>query len=121
MKINVAEKLALFSDQWSPKVVAECNGQHVKLAKLQGAFVWHDHAEEDELFYILKGTLLIDFRDRETVELHPGEFCVVPRGVEHNPRTKDGMEVHLMLIEPATTKHTGTVETDRTVKEFDRL
>lgn len=119
MKVNVQEKFGQFSDQWSPKIIAELNGQHLKLAKVQGDFVWHDHTNEDELFLIYKGTLFIDFRDRETVELNPGEFYVVPKGVEHFPRTKDGMEVWLMLIEPAEIKHTGEVSTDRTVTKYE--
>ena len=120
-KINLAEKFAAFTDRWSPKIIAELNGQQVKLAKVQGEFVWHDHAGEDELFLIYKGTLLIDFRDAPTVELQPGELVVVPRGVEHNPRTKDGQEVWLMLFEPAATKHTGDVVSERTVTEYERL
>lgn len=119
MKVNLAAKFAAFTDQWTPKIVAECNGQHLKLAKVQGAFVWHDHAAEDELFLVQRGTLIIDFRDRPAVELGPGELCVVPRGVEHNPRTKDGEEVWLILIEPAGIKHTGDVVADRTVANYD--
>ncbi|MEL7161717.1 MAG: cupin domain-containing protein, partial [Bacteroidota bacterium] len=78
MKVNIQQKFAQFTDHWSPKIIGELNGQHLKLAKVQGEFVWHDHANEDELFLIYRGTLFIDFRDRETVELNPGEFYVVP-------------------------------------------
>lgn len=112
--INLSQKLSLFSDQWSPKVIAELNDQYIKLAKVEGEFVWHDHANEDELFVILKGTLILEGRDG-IAEVGPGEICVVPKGVEHLPRTKDG-EVHLMLIEPKSTKHTGEVKTERTVE-----
>ncbi|MEO0473037.1 MAG: cupin domain-containing protein, partial [Bacteroidota bacterium] len=97
---------------------AEMNGQQIKLAKVQGEFVWHDHAAEDELFVVFKGTLLIDFRDR-TESISEGEILVVPKGIEHRPRTKDGEEVWLMLIEPIGTKHTGEVVDQKTVKEFD--
>lgn len=119
--INIQDKFGLFTDQWSPKIIAELNGQQVKLAKVQGEFVWHDHAEEDELFLVFKGTLFIDFRDRESVELKAGELYVVARGVEHFPRTKDGEEVWLMLLEPAATKHTGKVMTERTVQQYEWL
>jgi len=101
--------------------MSELNGQEIKLAKVKGEFVWHDHANEDELFLIFKGTLYLDFRDGTTVELNPGEFYVVPQGVEHRPRTKDNMEVWLLLLEPKGTKHTGAVKTDLTVEQFDRL
>ncbi|MEM7572229.1 MAG: cupin domain-containing protein [Bacteroidota bacterium] len=119
-KINISEKLSLFSDHWSPKVIGEVSGHEVKLAKIAGDFVWHDHAEEDELFYILQGTLYIDFRDR-TEELQAGDMLIVPAGVEHRPRTKDGMEVHLMLVEPAKIKHTGDVEHELTVHENEKI
>ncbi len=121
MKANVLQKFSLFTDHWSPKIIAELNGQQIKLAKVQGDFVWHDHADEDELFLVYKGTLLLDFRDRETVVLHPGELYVVPRGVQHRPRTKDDEEVWLMLMEPAATKHTGEVKTEMTVEACERL
>ena len=113
-KINLLEKFNLFSDHWSPKVIAELNGQQVKLAKVEGEFIWHDHANEDELFFIVKGALRIEFRDR-TVELGEGEMMVVPRGVEHKPIAEE--ETWLMLLEPASTQHTGEVESERTVNE----
>lgn len=116
--INVDSKFNLFNDQWSPKVIAELNGQHVKLAKVEGEFVWHSHEDEDEMFYIIKGQLIIEFRDR-TEELGPGDMIVVPKGVEHRPIAKE--EVWLMLFEPAQTKHTGDVKTEFTVTEFDRI
>ena len=117
-KVNLAEKFSLFSDQWSPKIVGELNGQHVKLAKLQGEFVWHRHDEEDELFLVVKGSLTIRFRDGD-VELGEGEFCIVPRGVEHCPVAQD--EVHLLLFEPATTLNTGDAADDRRIERPDRI
>jgi mannose-6-phosphate isomerase-like protein (cupin superfamily) len=117
-KINLHEKFNLFDDHWSPKIIGELNGQAVKLAKVQGEFVWHDHKDEDELFYIVKGTLKIEFRDK-TVTLHPGEMLIVPKGVEHKPIAEE--EVWLMLFEPMATKHTGDVEHEITVKNLDRL
>ncbi|MCB9082355.1 MAG: cupin domain-containing protein [Lewinellaceae bacterium] len=116
--INIAEKFSLFQDHWSPKIIGELNGQDVKLAKVNGEFVWHDHQNEDELFFIIRGTLKIAFRDR-TVELNPGEMIIIPRGVEHKPIAEE--EVWLMLFEPASTKHTGDVVDARTVTQFDRI
>lgn len=105
-KVNVEEKFALFSDHWHPRIVAELNGQHVKLAKLKGEFVWHKHDLEDEMFYVVKGTLLMHFRDRaETIRAN--EFIVVPRGVEHKPEAEE--EVLVMLFEPVSTLNTGDV------------
>lgn len=103
-KVNFAEKFSLFSDRWSPKVVAEFNGQHVKLAQLEGEFVWHRHEEEDELFLVVRGALAIHLRDR-LIELREGEFFVVPRGVEHKPVAAEVVEV--LLLEPASTVNTG--------------
>ena len=116
--INVMEKFDLFQDQWSPKVIADLNGQQVKLAKIQGEFVWHDHAEEDELFYVIKGELRMLFRDGEKL-IKAGEIIVVPKGVEHKPIAEE--EVWVMLFEPAATKHTGDVETELTVTEYERI
>lgn len=116
-KVNIDQKFTLFSDHWAPRIIGELNGQHLKLAKVQGEFVWHDHADEDELFLVQKGTLYLDLRDGTTVELNPGEFYVMPRGVEHRPRTKPDEEVWLILIEPAGIKHTGEVEDALTVEE----
>ena len=106
-KVNLAEKLAAIDEHWRPRIVAELNGQEVKLAKLEGEFVWHHHDDADELFLVLKGTLRIEFRDR-SVELEPGEMLVVPRGVEHRPVA--GSEVELLLFEPADLLNTGNVE-----------
>jgi mannose-6-phosphate isomerase-like protein (cupin superfamily) len=117
-RVNLAEKLSLFHDHWSPRIVGELNGQHVKLVKLRGEFVWHQHAHEDELFLVLKGHLTIRLRDRD-VQLSEGEFCIVPRGVEHQPVADE--EVHVLLFEPAGTLNTGDVRDARTVDEPARL
>jgi mannose-6-phosphate isomerase-like protein (cupin superfamily) len=110
-RINLSEKLALFSDRWSPKVIGSVNNSHVKLAKLEGEFVWHSHEAEDELFLVLKGKLRMQFRDREIV-VEPGELIVVPRGIEHRPVADD--EVHVLLFEPKSTVNTGTAGGERT-------
>ena len=117
-RVDIREKLALFSDHWNPRVVGELNGQHVKLVKFQGEFVWHDHAVEDELFLVVRGTFRMEFRDR-SVTLNEGEFIVVPRGVEHRPVAEQ--EVEVMLFEPAAIRHTGDVESELTVHEFERI
>lgn len=116
--MNLAEKLALFQDHWSPKVVGELNGQHVKLVKFQGEFVWHKHDYEDELFLVMGGRFCMDFLDRQ-VSLEEGEFLIVPRGVEHRPVADE--EVHVLLFEPATTLNTGNVRDQRTVVEPERI
>ncbi len=110
-KINLEEKFSLFNDHWSPKVLGEMNGQQVKIAKVKGAFVWHDHANEEELFLIIKGTLKLVL-ENETVVLNEGEILIIPRGVPHKPIADE--EVWLLLFEPASTKHTGDVETPLT-------
>ena len=120
-KVNLREKFGLFADHWSPKIVGELNGQQVKLAKVSGELVWHDHAEEDELFLVQRGTFYLDFRDGSTVQLTEGEFYIVPRGVEHRPYTKNGEEAWILLLEPATTKHTGVVEDEKTQTEPEYL
>src|SRR5947207_9096561 len=114
--VNLAQKFALFSDYWSPKVAGELNEQQVKLAKLKGEFVWHHHENEDELFLVIKGTLLMKLRDRD-VRVDEGEFIIIPRGVEHLPVGED--EVHVLLFEPKTTLNTGNVINERTVAELD--
>ena len=118
--VNLKEKLALFDETWVPKIVGELNGQHVKLAKFEGAYVWHSHETEDEMFLCLAGRMDIEMRDR-TVTLGEGEFFIVPRGVEHRP-VGHGM-VHAMLFEPATVRNTGDVEDERTLEpdELDRI
>jgi mannose-6-phosphate isomerase-like protein (cupin superfamily) len=117
-KINLADKFALFTDHWSPKVVGELNGQQVKLVKFAGEFVWHKHDAEDELFLVVAGSFRMEFRDR-TVELSAGEFLIVPRGVEHRPVAD--AEVQVLLFEPATTLNTGDVQNERTVENPERL
>ena len=116
--ISITEKLSLFEDLWSPKKIAELNGQQVLLAKLKGDFIWHSHENEDELFHIIKGTLKIAFRDR-TITLNEGELFVIPKGVEHKPIAEE--EVHVMLFEPLGIKHTGAVESDRTVHRYESI
>ena len=117
-KVNLATKLDLFSDHWSPKIVGELNDSYVKLVKLKGEFVWHHHETEDELFLVLKGTLVIKLRDGD-ITLNEGEFVVIPRGVEHLPVAAD--EVHVMLLEPKTVLNTGNVRGERTVEELQRI
>ena len=117
-KVNLSEKLRLFSEYWTPKVVGELNGQHVKVAKLKGEFVWHRHENEDELFLVLRGQLAIHMRDR-TVELDEGEFFIVPKGAEHKPVAE--AEAHILLLEPATTLNTGNVRNERTIESPERL
>jgi len=111
-KININEKFNLFSEHWTPKVIAESNGQLVKIAKGQGELVWHAHEHEDELFIVFKGQLTLKMHD-QTVVLNPGEMFVVPKGVEHCPVAEE--ETHLMIIEPASTKHTGDNISEQTV------
>ena len=113
--INLNQKFEKFQEHWTPKIIGELNGHHIKLAKVKDELVWHSHADEDELFIVQKGTLYMDFRDK-TVEVHEGEILVVPKGVEHLPRT-NGEEVWLMLIEPISTKHTGEVEHEKTTND----
>ena len=117
-KINVLEKFALFGDYWNPRVAGELNGQQVKLAKLKGEFVWHHHEAEDELFYVVKGRLVMELRDKIIV-LEEGEMLVVPRGVEHKPVAEE--EVWVLLFEPASTLNTGNVEDVRTKKELEKI
>lgn len=117
-KVNLRQKLALFCEHWSPKVVGELNGQMVKLVKFTGEFVWHHHDHEDEMFLVVAGRFRMDFRDRsEWIE--EGEFIVVPRGIEHRPVAEE--EAHVLLFEPATTLNTGNVENERTLKELQSL
>lgn len=112
--IDLQDKLSLFDQTWTPKIIAALNGQEVKLAKLEGEFVWHAHADEDELFLVLDGALTMRFRDHE-VELGPGQMLVVPRGVEHQPYAPEGASV--LLFEPASTAHTGETVSERTVTD----
>jgi mannose-6-phosphate isomerase-like protein (cupin superfamily) len=117
-KVNLRDKLSLFSAHWDPKIVGELNGQHVKLVKFQGEFVWHHHEHEDELFLVVHGRFTMEFRDRQ-VPLDEGEFLIVPRGVEHRPVAEH--EVHVLLFEPATTLNTGNVLSERTVAAPARI
>ena len=110
-KVNLAQKLALFSEHWSPKIVGELNGQHVKLVKFQGPFIWHHHQNEDELFLVVRGRFRVAYRDHD-VWIDEGEFLIVPRGVEHRPVADE--EVHVLLFEPATTINTGNAGGERT-------
>ncbi len=117
-KVVIAEKFAMFQEHWSPKIVGELNGQHVKLVKFQGEFVWHHHDHEDELFLVVSGSFEMQFRDR-TVPLRAGEFLIVPRGVAHRPVA--AAEVSVLLFEPAGTVNTGSAGGDRTVPDPERL
>lgn len=108
-KVNLAEKLSLFSDRFAPRTVAEFNGHDVMVTKLEGEFIWHKHEDTDDFFLVLKGRLVIHMRDRDDVVLGPGELCVVPRGVEHQPVAEE--ETHLLLIEPTGTPNTGDEQT----------
>ena len=116
--INLKEKFSRFTEQWKPKILAEVNDCHIKAVKLKGEFVWHHHDHEDELFWVVKGTLRMKFRDRETV-IREGEFVVVPRGVEHKPVADE--ECWLLLFEPASTLNTGNVVNERTQTELERV
>jgi mannose-6-phosphate isomerase-like protein (cupin superfamily) len=117
-KITLAEKLRTFDEPWSPRIIAELNGQHLKLARLEGAFVWHAHPDEDEAFLYLEGSLRIELRDG-AVALAPGELVVVPRGVEHRPVADAGASV--LLFEPASTVNTGDAGGPRTVERPERI
>lgn len=117
-KISLPQKLSLFSDHWNPKIIAELNGQHVKIAKLKGEFIWHTHEHEDELFLVIKGQLKIELRD-EVIVLNENEMLVVPKGVEHRPVAEE--EVSIMLFEPASTINTGNVPGDYTRKKLEKL
>ena len=117
-KVNLAEKFSQFDTYWDPKIVGELNGQHVKLVKLLGEFLWHHHDDEDEMFLVVKGELLIKFRDKDML-LNEGEFVVIPRGVEHMPVAQ--AEVHVLLFEPAGTLNTGNQHSEKTVSELETL
>ncbi|MFN2572558.1 MAG: cupin domain-containing protein [Gemmatimonadales bacterium] len=117
-KVNLAETFARFQDQWSPKVVGEVNDSLVKLTKLQGEFVWHHHDREDELFLVVQGRLRMKLRDKDLV-IEPGEFVIIPHGVEHLPVAEE--ETHVLLFEPKSTLNTGNIRNERTVPELERL
>src|ERR1700739_3506043 len=116
--VNLAEKFGKFHDYWNPRIIGELNDCPVNAVKIKGEFVWHHHDNEDELFFVVKGTLRMRFRDRDQL-VHEGEFLIVPRGVEHQPVAED--EVHIMLLEPKSTLNTGNLENERTVRELERL
>ena len=121
-KVNLEQKLSLFTDQYSPKIVGEVNDAYVKLVKLQGEFMWHHHDREDELFLVVKGALRMKVREDGTERefmVNPGEFIIIPRGVEHFPSADE--ETHVMLLEPKTTLNTGNIDSERTVHELQRI
>jgi mannose-6-phosphate isomerase-like protein (cupin superfamily) len=117
-KVNLAEKFSQFTEHWSPQIAGELNGQHVKLVKFKGPFTWHHHEHEDELFYVVKGSFEMEFRDHIKT-ISEGEFIIVPKGVEHRPNAKE--EVQVLLFEPATTLNTGNVENEFTKKDLGKI
>jgi mannose-6-phosphate isomerase-like protein (cupin superfamily) len=117
-KVNINEKLNLFKDHWHPRIVGELNGQHVKLVKFQGEFVWHKHDDEDEMFYVIKGQFNMEYRDR-TVTIYENEFVIVPKGTEHRPVAE--IEVAVMLFEPNTTLNTGDTISHLTKLDLDKI
>ena len=117
-KINIAQKLALFTDYWNPRIAGELNGQHIKLAKFKGEFVWHKHENEDEMFLVIKGGFTMELRDK-TIDIKEGELIIIPKGTEHRPVAKD--EVHIMLFEPVSTLNTGNVQNELTKDSLETL
>jgi len=117
-KVNLSEKFSLINNYWDPKIVGELNNQYVKIAKLKGEFVWHQHEKEDELFMVIKGHLTIKLRD-SNIELNEGEFYIIPRGVEHMPVAED--EVHVLMFEPQTTVNTGNADSDKTISNLEKI
>ena len=117
-KVNLAEKFGLFDEVYVPKIVGELNGQHVKLVKFHGPYVWHDHETEDELFLVVKGSITIEFRD-SSVEVNEGEFMIVPKGIEHRPVAY--LEAWVLLFEPESTLNTGEVEHEYTQTDLDKI
>jgi len=117
-KINIVDKLSLFNDYWNPRIVAELNGQLVKLVKFKGEFIWHRHENEDEMFFVIRGKFEMEFRNK-TLEINENEFLVVPKGVEHRPVAKE--EVSVMLFEPNTTLNTGNITVDLTRENLERI
>lgn len=117
-KVIIAEKFGRIHEHWQPKIIGEVNDAYLKAVKFKGEFVWHDHAAEDELFFVVKGRMLLRLRDGE-INVGPGEYVIVPRGVEHCPVASEEAEV--LLLEPKTTVNTGDVSSERTVKELERL
>ena len=117
-KVNLAQKFSLFDEQWSPKLIGQLNGQQIKIAKIQGEFVWHHHADADEFFLVVHGKMTIKLPDRD-VQLQEGEFLIVPRGVEHKPVAQK--EAHILMFEPVGTLNTGNVQSERTVQDVERI
>ena len=117
-KVNLAQKFALFSEQWSPKLVGELNGQQCKIAKIEGEFVWHHHKGQDELFMVMKGKLIIKLKDQD-IELTEGQFFIIPKGVEHLPVAEE--ECHVMLFEPKSVINTGDTKSDKTIEKLDKI
>ncbi len=115
-KVNLSQKFNLFDEHWTPKIVGELNGQHVKLVKIKGEFVWHKHDVEDELFMVVKGSMVIRLRDKD-IQLEEGELCIVPRGIEHKPVASE--ETHVLMFEPISTVNTGDAESELTVRNLD--
>ena len=121
-KVNLAQKFSLFSEQYSPKIVGELNDSYVKLVKFQGDFMWHHHDDEDELFLVIKGEMRMKVREdgaEREIMVRPGEFIIIPRGVEHLPSAAE--ETQVMLLEPKSTLNTGNVQNERTVAELQRI
>jgi mannose-6-phosphate isomerase-like protein (cupin superfamily) len=116
--VNLNEKLSKVKEYWSPKIVGEINDSYVKVVKFMGPFLWHHHDQEDEMFLVVKGRMKMRFRDRDVL-VDPGEFIIVPKGVEHMPVAED--EVHIVLFEPKSTLNTGNVQNERTMVELERL
>jgi mannose-6-phosphate isomerase-like protein (cupin superfamily) len=117
-KVNINQKLSLFKEYWSPKIVGELNGQYIKLAKFKGEFIWHKHDNEDEMFYVIKGKFIIELRD-QVIELNEGEFFIVPKGIEHRPFAEK--EVSVLLFEPKTTLNTGNQKNELTMENLKKI
>jgi len=115
--IDIKEKFEKIKEYWTPKIVGELNGQYVKLAKVKGEFIWHSHQSEDELFHVIKGTLIVEFNDKTTYT-KAGEILIIPKGMEHKPKT-NGEEVWILLFEPKSTKHTGEIIDEITVEKLE--
>ena len=117
-KVNLTEKFSLFNNHWEPKIVGELNEQYVKIAKLKGEFVWHHHENEDELFMVVKGSLIIKLRDAD-IKLKEGEIFIIPKGIEHMPVAEE--EVHVLMFEPKGTVNTGNTESEKTLNNLEKI
>jgi mannose-6-phosphate isomerase-like protein (cupin superfamily) len=118
VKVNIANKLSLFHDYWNPRIAGELNGQHIKLVKFKGDFVWHKHDDEDEMFLVVKGNFIMELRDR-SIQINEGEFIIIPKGTEHRPVASE--EVHVMLFEPASTINTGNEKNELTREKLETI